>query len=112
MSIASESTSAPRGHTAESLQTLAALLEVSLEKGTSVVMVRRGTGECSVYIGKPGDEDAKLTGHGTIPTAVAEELLVLTQAGLNRMTVGDQTYRFFRSFTQLSDLGAVVFAPT
>jgi len=33
------------------------------------------------------------------------------QVGVNRMTVGDQTYRFFRSFTHIADVGAVIFAP-
>jgi hypothetical protein len=33
-----------------------------------------------------------------------------TQVGVNRITVGDQTYRFFRSFTHIANVGAVVFA--
>jgi hypothetical protein len=112
MSTALESTDGPRAHTPESLLALAAYLEISLEKGKSVVMMRRDTDVCSIYIGDPAVEEGDLTRHGTISKAVAEELLELTQAGLNRITVGDQTYRFFRSFTLVSDVGAVVFAPT
>lgn len=36
---------------------------------------------------------------GTIAAGVADEILELTHAGVNRITVGDQTYRFVRSFT-------------
>jgi hypothetical protein len=112
MRTASEATSGLEGHTPESLQTLASYLEISLEKGKCVVMMRRDKDIFAVYIGNPADEDVKLTSQGTVSTAVAEEILELTQVGLNRMTVGDQTYRFFRSFTHVSDAGAVVFAPT
>lgn len=112
MSTTSESTDVPRANTPESLLALAAYLEISLEKGKCVLMMHRGTDVCSIYIGDPAVEEGDLTSHGTISKAVAEELLALTQAGLNRMTVGDQTYRFFRSFTLVSDAGAVVFAPT
>jgi hypothetical protein len=30
----------------------------------------------------------------------------MTQVGVNRMTVGDQTYRFFRRFTYIAYVGA------
>ncbi|CAL8478845.1 hypothetical protein CBA19CS22_17210 [Caballeronia novacaledonica] len=113
MDTASELASGPAGHTPESLKTLAAYLEVSLEKGKCVVMMRRGPELFAVYIGNPGDEDARLTPHGTISTAMAEELLEsTTHVGLNWITVGDQKYRFFRSFTYIDEAGAVVFAPT
>jgi hypothetical protein len=112
MNTALESTSSSDRHTPDSVLTLAAYLEIALEKGKQVVMMRRDDDCFAVYVGDPSDEDGKLSSHGTISTAVAEELLGLTQVGLNRLTVGDQTYRFFRSFTYISDGGAVVFAPT
>lgn len=112
MATASEITYGPNGHTPESLRALAAYLEISLERGKCVVMMRHGTDVCSVYVGDPAAEESDLTSHGTISKAVAEELLELTQVGLNRIAVGDQTYRFFRSFTLIADVGAVVFAPT
>jgi hypothetical protein len=80
-------------------------------QGKCVVMMRDGTDVCSVYVGDPAGEEDDLTRHGTISAAVADEILELTQVGVNRMTVGDQTYRFFRSFTHIADVGAVTFAP-
>ena len=107
-----ESTDGIQRPTPESLRTLAAYLEISLEKGKSVIMIRRNTDACSIYIGNPADEDSALSRQGTISNAMAGELLELTHVGLNRITVADQTYRFFRSFTLVSDVGAVIFAPT
>jgi hypothetical protein len=112
MDTASQSISDARGHAPESLRTLSAYLELSLECGKSVVMMRRDADTCSICIGDPADEEGRLKQRGTISKALADELLALTQAGLNRMTVGDQTYRFFRSFTLVAGVGAVVFAPT
>ncbi|BAO90307.1 hypothetical protein [Caballeronia cordobensis] len=110
MGTAIDSTPDAQGHPSESLQTLAAYLEIALERGKSVVLMRRDAEICSIYIGNPADEESELSRRGTISKAVAEELLELTQVGLNRMTVGDQTYRFFRSFTLISNVGAVIFA--
>jgi hypothetical protein len=74
-------------------------------------MMRHDADVCSVYVGDPADEENPLTGHGTIAAGVADEILELTQAGVNRIAVGDQTYRFVRSFTHIADVGAVVFGP-
>lgn len=101
----------PQGQTPGSLLTLVEYLELSLDEGECVVMMRHGTGVCAVYIGDPADEDNELTGHGTIAAGVADEILELTHAGLNRITLGDQTYRFVRSFTHIADVGAVIFSP-
>nr|WP_082855017.1 hypothetical protein [Paraburkholderia phytofirmans] len=101
----------PQGPTPGSLMTLVEYLELSLNEGKCVVMMRNGPDVCAVYIGDPADEDNELTGHGTIAAGVADAILELTHAGLNRITVGDQTYRFVRSFTHIADVGAVIFAP-
>jgi nucleoside-diphosphate-sugar epimerase len=101
----------PQGQTPASLLALAGYLELSLEEGKCVVMMRHDTEVCSVYIGNVTGEDDELTGHGAIAAAVADEILELTQAGVNRITVGEETYRFVRSFTHIGDVGAVVFAP-
>lgn len=101
----------PQGQTPGSLLTLVEYLELSLDEGGCVVMMRRSTDVCAVYIGEPADEDNELKGHGTIAAGVADEILELTHAGLNRITVGGQTYRFVRSFTHIADVGAVIFAP-
>ncbi|WP_341317648.1 hypothetical protein WN982_41040 [Paraburkholderia sp. IMGN_8] len=100
-----------QGQTPESLLTLVKYLEISLDEGKCVVMMRHSPDVCAVYIGDPADEDNELTGHGTITTSVADEILGLTQAGINGITAGDQTYRFVRSFTHIANVGAVVFAP-
>ncbi|CAE6685587.1 hypothetical protein R69927_00024 [Paraburkholderia domus] len=101
----------PQGQTPESLLTLVEYLELSLDEGKNVVMMRRGPDVCAVYIGDPADEDNELTGHGTITADVADEILELTHAGVNRIAIGGQTYRFVRSFTHIADVGAVIFAP-
>lgn len=101
----------PREKTPGSLLTLVEYLELSLDEGECVVMMRHGADVCSVYVGDPTGSKDDLTGHGTIAVAVADEILELTQAGVNRITIGDQTYRFIRSFTHIADVGAVVFAP-
>ena len=111
MATASGWADGPQRQVPESLLTLAEYLELSLDKGRCVVMMRQSKDVCSVYVGDPMSEDADLTLHGTIAATVADEILERTQAGLNRITVGDETYRFFRSFTHVADVGAVVFAP-
>ena len=111
MATASDLTDSPQGQPPESLRALAEYLEFSLDKGKCLVMMRHGTDVCSVYIGDPSDEEGDLTAHGTIATALADEILEFTRSGANQITVGDQTYRFFRSFTHVAKVGAVVFAP-
>ncbi|NMM04505.1 hypothetical protein HHL24_42550 [Paraburkholderia sp. RP-4-7] len=111
MTASSGLLSGTRGQTPESLRTLSEYLELSLDKGMCVIMMRDGTDLCSVYVGDPAGEADDLTRHGSISVAVANEILVLTQVGPNRMTVGDQTYRFFRSFTHIDNIGAVIFVP-
>jgi hypothetical protein len=93
------------------LVTLAEYLELSLDEGERVVMMRHGSDVCAVYVGDPAGSQGDLTGHGTIAATLADEILELTQAGVNRITIGDQTYRFVRSFTHVGDSGAVIFAP-
>ena len=111
MATASDLTDSPQGQPPETLRALAEYLEFSLDKGKCLVMMRHGTDVCSVYIGDPSDEEGDLTAHGTIATALADEILEFTRSGANQITVGDQTYRFFRSFTHVAKVGAVVFAP-
>jgi hypothetical protein len=101
----------PQEEVRGSLLTLIKYLERSLDVGKSVVMMRRDMEVFSVYVGDPAAEDEDLKNLGTITAAVANEILELTQAGVNRITVAGQTYRFFRSFTHITDVGAVVFAP-
>jgi hypothetical protein len=95
-----------------SLLTLAKYLELALDEGECVVLARQYSEHCAVYVGVPTGSQDDLAGHGVIAAALVTEMLELTEAGANRMTIGDQTYRFNRSFTNIADLGAVVFTPT
>jgi hypothetical protein len=101
----------PQDEAPESLLALVKYLELSLDKGKCVVMMRHDANVCSVYVGDPADEESELARHGTIAATVADEILELTQPGANRISVGDQTYRFVRSFTHIAEVGAVVFGP-
>ena len=111
MATASDLTCDPHGQTPESLRALAEYLELSLDAGACVVMLRQSSDVCAVYVGDPAGIQDDLTGHGTISAALADEILEITHAGANRTTVGEQTYQFMRSFTHIGGNGAVVFAP-
>jgi hypothetical protein len=111
MTTASGLAPSKHGQPSESLLTLAEYLELALDKGECVVLMRDGVDVCAVYIGDPAGTPDDLAGHGTIAAALAGEILELTEAGANRITVGDQVYRFVRSFSQIAEGGAVVFTP-
>ncbi|WP_370711739.1 hypothetical protein [Paraburkholderia sp. IW21] len=111
MATASGLASGPQGKTPESLLALAEYLELSLDEGKCLVMIRQDIDICAVYVGDPTGPQDDFTSHGTIAARLADEILESTQAGANRVTIGDQTYRFIRSFMQIDDSGAVVFAP-
>jgi hypothetical protein len=100
-----------QGQTSESLLALAKYLELSLDAGACVVMLRQSADVCPVYVGDPAGTPDDLTRRGTISATLADEILETTHAGVNRITIGEQTYQFFRSFTHIEDRGAVVFAP-
>ena len=111
MTTSSELVNSPQDATPESLLALIKYLDLALDKGKSVVMMRHEVDVCSVYVGDPADEENPLARQGTIEAGVADEILELTQAGVNRIEVGDQVYRFVRSFTHVAGVGAVVFGP-
>jgi len=100
----------PQEQTPESLLALVEYFELSLDKW-KCVMIRHDADLRSVYVGDPAEEENELSAHGTIAAGIADEILEPTQAGANRISVGDQTYRFVRSFTHIADVGAVRFAP-
>jgi hypothetical protein len=93
------------------LLALAKYLELALDEGKCVVLMRHGVGVCAVYIGDPAGLQDDLAVHGEIAAALADGMLESTQVGVNQITIGDQPYRFIRSFTHIGDQGAVVFAP-
>jgi hypothetical protein len=111
MTTASGWVNGSQEETPESLRTLVKYLELSLDKGKSVVMMRQESGDFSVSLGDPGDDENPLKRQGTIAPGIAGEILALTHPGANLFTTGGETYRFFRSFAQVGEAGAVVFAP-
>jgi hypothetical protein len=111
MTTASGLLPSQHGQPPESLLTLSKYLELALDEGECVVLIRHGADVCAVYIGDPTGSADDLADHGTISAALADEILELTEAGANRITIGDQAYRFIRSFTYIADRGAVVFTP-
>ncbi|CAB3709555.1 hypothetical protein LMG27174_04152 [Paraburkholderia rhynchosiae] len=94
----------------ESLQTLAAYLERSLDAATSVVMMRHTTEVCTVYLGDPEGSREDLKQIGAISASLANGVLESTSSGVNLMQIRGQAYRFARSFTQVDGMAAVVFS--
>ncbi|RFU45143.1 hypothetical protein [Paraburkholderia sp. DHOC27] len=112
MTTASDWVNGSQEATPESLRTLVKYLELSLDKGKSVVIMRQETGEFSVSLGDPSDDENPLKRQGTLAAGIASEILAFTRPGANLITSEGETYRFFRSFAQVGQAGAVVFAPS
>lgn len=96
--------------TPESLQTLAEYLEQSLDKSTSIVMMRHTADICTMYLGDPAGPREELRQVGAIAISLANDILESTSSGANQMPIGGEIYRFVRSFTQIGDTPAVVFS--
>src|ERR1700758_104862 len=58
---------------AESLLTLAEFLELALDEGACVVLIRNDVNVCAVYVGDPAGSQDALAGHGTIAVALVNE---------------------------------------
>ena len=97
--------------TPESLRELASYLELALDAGQAVVVMRYGTSQRSVYIGNPDNSLDKLSSSDALAAHLAEEMLTLTEPGMNRMTSDGQVYRFTRTHRYIEDRQAVIFAP-
>lgn len=95
---------------AEALATLAEYLELLLDKGKSLILVRSQAESSDVFLGDAGEPEEDWTRHGKIRNVVASAVLGLTSSGFNELTIGGQTYRFVRAFTEVSHHGAVVFS--
>jgi hypothetical protein len=91
---------------------LAAFLERALDVGSSVVVMEPHNSECVVGIGDPYEYDADLGNCETLGVAVVDEMLRATKIGINELIIGEQAYRFARSFLQLTTGNAVVFSPS
>jgi hypothetical protein len=97
--------------TPESLRTLASFLELALDEGKSAVVMRIGKQARSVYVGNPTGALEDLTDSGVVDAFQADEMLLLTRLGLNRITADGQRYRFMRSVRYIADRQVVVFTP-
>jgi hypothetical protein len=98
--------------TPASLRTLAGYLELALDEGKSVILMRIGAQVRSVYVGDPSGALDDMTDSGVVDAFQADEMLALTSLGLNRITADGQQYRFVRSVRYIADRQAVVFTPT
>jgi hypothetical protein len=107
--VAQDMTTAREG-TPESLHTLAGYLERALDRATSLILIRHAPGVCTAYLGDPSGPREELRQIGTMTTALADDMLASTSSGANAMLIGEQPYRFVRSFTQIEDMAAVVFS--
>jgi hypothetical protein len=97
--------------TPESLRKLAGFLELALDEGESVVLMRIGMQVRSVYVGDPSGDLEDLRDSGVVDARQADEMLALTRLGLNRISADGQQYRFVRSVRYIADRQVVVFTP-
>lgn len=93
----------------EALATLSEYLELALDKGGSLILVRTPGGKNEVYLGDPALLPEDWTHLGAIAEPVARAILDGTRSGLNELTIQAQNYRFVRLFAQAADVGAIVF---
>jgi hypothetical protein len=111
MTTAAGSAQVARTCTPASLRELANYLELALDAGQAVVVMRYGTAERLVYIGIPGSSLDGLSSSDAVAAHLADEMLALTEPGLNRITADGQIYRFTRTHRYIADRQAVIFAP-
>lgn len=112
MTNASGASTNLQGPQLEALQVLAEYLELSLDAGASLIVMRHSSDIATLYIGDPAGPREELKRRGTIAASLANEILNVTEAGMNRVEIEGKTYRFFRSFTHVEEVAAIVFAST
>ncbi|QXE07327.1 hypothetical protein BJG93_36485 (plasmid) [Paraburkholderia sprentiae WSM5005] len=91
--------------------TLSTYLELSLDKGKSLIVVLSQRENNEVYLGDPGEPDADWISCAAMHNTVVRALLDATRSGLNELVIEGQAYRFVRTFAQVAEHGAVVFTP-
>ena len=101
-----------QGPPSEALRALAEYLELSLDAGTSLVVMRHSSDIATLYTGDPAGPQEDLKQRGTVTVALANEMLDMTRAGANLIDVEGRAYRFFRSFSEIDGAAAVVFSST
>ena len=93
------------------MRELAYYLELALDAGQAVVVMRYGASERLVYIGDPDSSLDELSSSVAVAAHLADEMLALTEPGMNRLTADGQIYRFTRTHRYIEDRQAVIFAP-
>lgn len=95
----------------EAMATLSEYLELALDKGGHLVMVKsQNSGTCTLYVGDETMSDENLPKCGLIQSDLADAILDSTKSGLNELSINGEAYRFMRFFTEVGNQGAVVFA--
>ncbi|WP_176054819.1 hypothetical protein [Paraburkholderia caribensis] len=95
---------------AEALASLAEFLELALDKGRHLVMVRSQSDTSTLYLGDVSSSEEELTKCGLVPNELADAILEATVSGFNELTFNGGTYRFMRTFAQVGSKGALVFS--
>ncbi len=96
----------------EALRMLAEYVELSLDAGASLLVMRHTSDTATIYVGDATGPREDVKRLGTVTASLANEILDLTRAGTNLIEIESRTYRFFRSFTHVDEVAAVVFAST
>jgi hypothetical protein len=95
----------------EAMATLSEYMELALDKGGRLVMVKsRTSGTCALYVGDETMSEENPPKCGVIQNDLANAILESTKSGLNALNINGETYRFVRFFTEVDRQGAVVFA--
>lgn len=95
---------------AEALATLTEYLELALDKGHHLIMVRSQSDTSTLYLGNVSSSEEELTKCGLVANELADAILEATVSGFNELSFDGGTYRFMRTFSQVGSKGALVFA--
>jgi hypothetical protein len=112
MTNASGANTSQRALLPEALRALAEYLELSLDAGASLIVMRHSSDTATLYVGDATGPREDLKRRGTITAPLANEILNGTRAGVNLIEIEGRTYRFFRSFAHIDEVAAVVFSST
>ncbi|RKE38717.1 hypothetical protein B0G76_5063 [Paraburkholderia sp. BL23I1N1] len=96
----------------EALRVLAEYLELSLDEGGSLVVMRHTADTATLYVGDAAGPREELKQRGTVAASQAIGILDATRTGPNLIDIEGRTYRFFRSFADIEGTAAVVFSST
>jgi hypothetical protein len=95
----------------KAVSTLSEYLELSLDKGASLILIRSPGEKSDVRLGDPGEPDGEWTRCAALHNSVVLAILEATRSGFNELDIEGQTYRFVRTFARVGEQGAIVFTP-